>query len=210
VRVRNDAGRVVGLLHLRGATQDAGLLATTYEPKEPPMTTWNIDPSHSAAHFTVRHMMISNVRGEFGALAGSVEFDPAAPEAAHASATVETGTVNTRDEKRDAHLRSGDFFDVERHPQMAFRSTGVARKGAGYALSGELTIRGTTKSVTFQVEGPTAPEKDPWGNTRVGAIATATIDRREFGLVWNTALESGGVLVGHDVTITIDVSLVKA
>ena len=174
------------------------------------MTTWNIDPSHSAAHFTVRHMTISNVRGEFGALAGSIEFDPAAPEAARASASVETGTVNTRDEKRDAHLRSGDFFDVERHPQMAFRSTGVARKGDGYALTGELTIRGTTKEVTFHVEGPTAPEKDPWGNTRVGATATATIDRRDFGLVWNAALESGGVLVGHDVKITIDVSLVKA
>jgi polyisoprenoid-binding protein YceI len=93
---------------------------------------------------------------------------------------------------------------------MAFRSTAVVRQGEGYALTGELTIRGTTKVVTFLVDGPTAPEKDPWGNTRVGATATATIDRREFGLVWNTALESGGVLVGHDVKITIDASLVKA
>jgi polyisoprenoid-binding protein YceI len=173
------------------------------------MSTWNIDSSHSAAHFTVRHLMITNVRGEFGALSGSVELDLAAPEQGSVSASIDASTINTRDEKRDAHLRSADFFDVEQHPTMSFQSTAITRAGDGLALTGDLTIRGTTRSVTFQVEGPTAPEKDPWGNTRIGATATATIDRRDYGLTWNTALESGGVLVGHDVKITIDVSLVR-
>jgi polyisoprenoid-binding protein YceI len=174
------------------------------------MATWNIDSSHSGAHFTVRHLMITNVRGEFTGLSGTVDFDPAAPEGAKVTASIEASTVSTRDEKRDGHLKSADFFEVEKHPKLTFTSTSIAKKGDGLALTGDLTIRGTTKSVTFQVEGPTKEEKDPWGNTRIGASATATIDRREFGLTWNSAIESGGVLVGHDVKLTIDVSLVRA
>lgn len=174
------------------------------------MATWNIDTSHSGAHFSVRHLMITNVRGEFGGLSGTVEFDAAAPEKSRVTASVDTTTVSTRDEKRDGHLKSADFFEVEKHPKMTFQSTSIAKKGDGYTLTGDLTIRGTTKSVTFAVEGPSAPEKDPWGNTRIGATATATVDRRDFGLTWNAALESGGVLVGHEVKISIEVSLVKA
>jgi len=174
------------------------------------MATWNIDASHSAAHFSVRHLMITNVRGEFTGLAGTVELDPNSPTGAKVSASLETSTVNTREPKRDEHLRSADFFESEAHPKMSFVSTSIEKKGDGYALTGDLTIRGTTTSVTFAVEGPTAEAKDPWGNTRIGASASATIDRRAFGLVWNGAVESGGVLVGHDVKIEVDVSLIRA
>lgn len=174
------------------------------------MATWNIDSSHSGAHFTVRHLMITNVRGEFTGLSGTVEFDPASPESAKVQASIDAATVNTREEKRDGHLKSADFFEVEKYPKLTFSSTSITKKGDGFALTGDLTIRGTTKPVTFQVEGPTKEEKDPWGNTRIGASATTTIDRREFGLTWNSAIESGGVLVGHDVKLTIDVSLVRA
>lgn len=174
------------------------------------MATWNIDSSHSSAQFTVRHLMITNVRGEMSGLAGTVELDLASPEKSKVTASVDTTTVNTREEKRDAHLKSADFFESDKHPKMTFTSTSIAKKGDGWALTGDLTIRGTTKPVTFIVEGPTKEEKDPWGNTRVGASATATIDRREFGLTWNSAIESGGVLVGHDVKIVVDVSLVRA
>lgn len=174
------------------------------------MATWNIDSSHSGVHFTVRHLMITNVRGEFTGLSGTIEVDGTSFESAKVTATVDAKTINTREEKRDEHLRSPDFFEVEKHPKLSFVSTAIAKKGDGYTLTGDLTIRGTTKPVTFLVEGPTKEEKDPWGNTRIGASATATIDRREFGLTWNSAIESGGVLVGHDIKLTIDVSLVRA
>jgi polyisoprenoid-binding protein YceI len=173
------------------------------------MATWNIDPSHSSVHFSIRHLMITNVRGEFSGVAGSVEFDPAAPEAASVRATVDAGSVNTRDEKRDGHLKSGDFFDVEKFPKIEFASTKVEKHGDGLKVTGDLTLHGVTKSIVLAVEGPTSAEKDPWGNTRIGASATVTLDRRDFGLTWNSAIESGGVLVGHDAKLTIDVSLVR-
>ena len=174
------------------------------------MAIWNIDSSHSGVHFSVRHLMITNVRGEFTGLKGQVNFDPASPESASLEASVDAASVNTREEKRDGHLRSVDFFDTENHPSISFKSTSVAKKGDGFTLTGDLTIRGTTKAVTFAVEGGTSVEKDPWGNARIGASASTTIDRREFGLTWNSAIESGGVLVGHDVKLTIDVSLIRA
>ncbi len=172
-------------------------------------TTWAIDTSHSSVTFSVRHMMISNVKGEFGAFSGTARFDAAAPEKASVEVDVELASIDTHDEKRDAHLRSADFFDAERHPKMTFRSTAVRPAGDGLAVDGDLTIKGVTKRVTLAVDGPSAVHADPWGNQRIGASATATIKRSEFGITWNTALEAGGVLVGDDVKISIDVSLVK-
>ncbi len=175
------------------------------------MATWNIDPSHSAVQFSVRHLMITNVRGEFTGVTGQMTYDPAAPAATTVQATIDAKTVNSREAKRDEHLRSADFFDVEKHPTITFASTRVTTKGAGQLeIVGDLTIHGVTKPVTLAVEGPTNEEKDPWGNTRIGASGTTTIDRRDFGLTWNSAIESGGVLVGNEVKLTIDVSLIRA
>lgn len=174
------------------------------------MTTWNIDPAHSSAQFTVRHMMITNVHGEFQKLSGSVEYDAERPEATKVTASIDTSTINTREEKRDAHLKSADFLDVEKYPTIEFVSKSAKVTSDGLELKGDLTIRGTTREVTLAVEGPTPPQKDPWGNTRIGAVATTKIKRSDFNMVWNVALEAGGILVGEDVKITLDVSLIKA
>jgi polyisoprenoid-binding protein YceI len=174
------------------------------------MTTWNIDPSHSSATFTVRHLMITNVRGEFQKLSGSVELDPAAPGSVSAKATIDVASINTREPQRDAHLKSADFFDVERFPSIEFASKAATWNGATeLTLVGDLTIHGVTREVTLEVEGPTPEHKDPWGNTRIGATATTKIKRSDFGMTWNAAIEAGGVVVGDVVTITIDVSLIK-
>lgn len=173
------------------------------------MAIWNIDSSHSGVQFSVRHLMITNVRGEFTGLTGKVDFDPASPETATIEASVDANSINTREAKRDEHLRSADFFDTAQNPTISFKSKSIVKKGEGFELTGDITIRGNTKAVTFIVEGGTTVEKDPWGNSRIGAAATATIDRRDFGLTWNSAIESGGLLVGHDVKLTIDVSLVR-
>lgn len=174
------------------------------------MAKYTIDPSHSQASFTVRHMMISNVRGEFQKLSGTVEFDPANVGATKISADLEVASLSTGDEKRDAHLRSADFFDAEKHATITFRSTSAEAKGAGeIEVRGDLTIHGVTKEVVLAVEGPTAPAKDPWGNERIGASAATKIKRTDFGLVWNVALEAGGILVGEDVKIALDVSLIR-
>ena len=126
-------------------------------------------------------------------------------------ATIDASTINTREAQRDTHLKSADFFDVEQFPTLSFRSTQVKRTGDDeLAVTGDLTIHGVTRQVTFQVEGPTAAGKDPWGNTRIGLSATTKINRRDFGLTWNAALETGGILVGEDVTITLDLEFVKA
>jgi polyisoprenoid-binding protein YceI len=171
---------------------------------------WNIDGSHSTAEFSVRHLMITNVKGRFGTLSGTVDYDPEKPEAAQIDVSIDATSVDTRDEKRDAHLRSPDFFDVEKFPTLTFKSTSVKKTDDGFAATGDLTIHGVTKPVTLEVEGPSAVSKDPWGNTRIGASATAKINRKDFGLNWNAALEAGGVLVGEQVKISIEVSLVQA
>ncbi len=174
------------------------------------MAKYTIDPSHSQATFSVRHMMISNVRGEFQKLSGSVEFDPANVGATKISADLEVASISTGDEKRDGHLRSADFFDAEKHPTITFRSTSATAKGDGeIEVRGDLTIHGVTKEVVLAVEGPTASAKDPWGNERIGASAATKIKRTDFGLVWNVALEAGGILVGEDVKIALDVSLIR-
>jgi len=171
---------------------------------------WLIDASHSNASFSVKHMMITNVRGEFQKIEGTVTFDPANLETAQVEASVEATSINTRDEKRDGHLKSPDFLDVEKFPKLTFKSKSVKARGKEHlTVTGDLTIHGVSKEVVFDVEGPSAPSTDPFGNTRVGATATTKIKREDFGLTWNAALEAGGVLVGHDVSITVDISLIK-
>lgn len=171
---------------------------------------FQIDPTHSNAHFKVKHMMVATVRGEFTKLSGTMQYDPAKPEAIVIDATVDATTINTREPKRDGHLKSPDFFDVEKFPSITFKSKSAKSTGKGkLAVTGDLTIRGVTKSVVLDVEGLDAEVKDPWGNMRVGAVASTKINRKDFGLNWNQALEAGGVLVGDTVDIVIDAELVK-
>ena len=174
------------------------------------MATYQIDPQHTAAHFKVRHMMISDVKGEFNGVTGLIEFDPANLAASHAEATINAATVSTREPQRDKHLKSADFLDVRRYPVITFRSTKVVSTGDGsYELTGELTIRGVTREFMLQVESLTPEIKDPDGRLRRGASASARMERKDFGLTWNAVLESGGFLVGDDVDITIDVEMVR-
>lgn len=173
-------------------------------------TKWQIDPAHSAAHFSVRHLMISNVRGEFTKLSGSALINPADPAKSTVEVTIEAASLNTREPQRDEHLRSADFFDVANYSTLSFRSRRIESQGAGnLKLTGDLTIRGVTKEVTFEVEGPTPSMKDPWGNVRAGVAASAKINRKEFGLVWNTLTEAGGVVVGEEIKITIEAELIQ-
>jgi polyisoprenoid-binding protein YceI len=173
-------------------------------------STWKIDPVHSGAEFKVKHMMISNVKGQFTAVTGVATLDETDVTKSRIEATIEAASINTRDVQRDAHLKSADFFDVEKFPTLSFKSKRVARVGGDeLAVTGDLTIHGVTREVTFDVEGPTLPAKDPWGNTRVGISATTKISRKDYGLTWNAGLETGGFLVGDDVTVTLDVEFVK-
>lgn len=174
-------------------------------------TTWNIDPVHSVAEFKVKHMMISNVKGQFTRINGVLALDETDLTNSHVEASIEAASITTRDVQRDAHLKSADFFDVATFPTLSFKSTRISRVGEGeLAVTGDLTIHGITRNVVFTVEGPTSPAKDPWGNTRVGLSATTKINRKDFGLNWNAALETGGILVGDEVTISLDVQFVKA
>ncbi len=179
-------------------------------PQTATTTTWNIDPVHSVAEFKVKHMMISNVKGQFTGVSGTLKLDEANISNSSIEASIDAASINTREPQRDAHLKSADFFDIEKFPTLTFKSTGVSRKDSELAVAGELTIHGVTRKVVFDVEGPTAPGKDPWGNTRIGLSATTKINRKDYGLTWNAALETGGILVGEDVTITLDVEFVKA
>lgn len=175
------------------------------------VSTWNIDPTHSHAEFKVRHLMISNVRGGFPKVAGVLTLDEANPANSAITATIDVTSIDTRDAQRDAHLKSADFFDVEKYPTMTFKSTKVTAAGVGSGtVEGELTIRDVTKAVVFDVEGPTPATKDPWGNLRVAVEATTKISRSEFGLTWSAPLETGGVMVGDEVTITLEIEFVKA
>jgi polyisoprenoid-binding protein YceI len=186
-------------------------MSTTSATPQATTSTWKLDPVHSVAEFKVKHMMISNVKGQFTGISGALNLDESNIEKSRVEASLDASTINTRDAQRDTHLRSPDFFDAEKFPTLSFRSTAVKRAGAGeLAVTGDLTIHGVTRQVVFQVEGPTAPAKDPWGNTRVGLSAVAKINRKDFGLTWNATLETGGILVGDEVTITLDVQFVKA
>jgi len=174
-------------------------------------TTWNIDAAHSMAEFKVRHMMIANVKGHFAKVTGALSFDESDLANSSVEATIEAASIETRDAQRDAHLKSSDFLDVDNFPTLSFKSTSISLVRDGeLALEGKLTIRGVTRNVTFVVEGPTPPTKDPWGNTRIAVSATTKINRKDFGLTWNATLETGGILVGDEVTITLDAEFVKA
>jgi polyisoprenoid-binding protein YceI len=174
-------------------------------------TTWNIDPAHSVAEFKVKHMMISNVKGHFAKVSGTLTLDESDLTKSRVEAVIEAASLETRDAQRDAHLKSADFFDAEKFPTLSFKSTRVnpGRDGE-LTVDGDLTIHGVTRSVGFSVEGPTPPAKDPWGNTRVAVSATTKINRKDLGLTWNATLETGGILVGEEVAITLDVQFVKA
>jgi polyisoprenoid-binding protein YceI len=171
--------------------------------------TYNIDPSHSSLQFSVRHMMITNVRGSFSGVKGTVVYDPENIAETTITAEVDAATINTFDEKRDAHLKTADFLDAERYPTFLFRSTKVEKSGAGLKVTGDLTIHGVTKPVVLQVEEITPEAKDPWGNTRIGAAVKSKIDRTEFGLTWNAALETGGFLVGNELKLDFELQLIK-
>jgi polyisoprenoid-binding protein YceI len=173
--------------------------------------TWKLDPAHSSAEFKVKHMMISNVKGHLSGLTGTLVEHLTDKTLSAVEASIEVATLTTHEPQRDAHLKSADFFEVEKYPQMTFKSSKVEHKGEGeYRVTGDLTLHGITRPVTFAVEGPSAPNNDPWGNTRIGLSATTKINRKDFGLNWNAALETGGILVGEDVQISLDVQFIKA
>lgn len=172
--------------------------------------SWEFDSSHTNAHFTVKHMMVTNVRGEFTKLTGAVELDDKDITKSTVTTTIDATSVNTREPKRDEHLRSADFFDVAKHPNLTFKSKKVEKGASANMLkvTGDLTIRGVTKPVVLDVE-LSGETKDPWGNVRRGGVATTQVNRKDFGLMWNKTLEAGGFLVGDDVSITIDFELTK-
>jgi len=170
---------------------------------------WQIDASHSSVGFSVRHMMITNVKGEFEKFEGEVSYDPTQPEATRVSASIDVASITTHEQKRDEHLRSADFFDAAQFPKITFLSRRTTRKGSSLEVEGELTIHGTTHGVTLTVNELTEERADPWGNLRIGAEVKTKVKRSDFGMQWNGVLEAGGVLVGDDVTIQIEVSLVR-
>ena len=171
--------------------------------------TYQIDPSHSAAQFSVRHLMISSVKGEFTKMNGTIVYDPQNLAASRIEATIDANSINTREAKRDAHLKGADFFDTAKYPALTFKSKQFVRTGNKLQVKGDLTMHGVTKEVLLDVDGPTAEIKDPWGNARVGASATTKVNRKDWGLNWNQALEAGGVVVGDEVTITLDIEGVR-
>ncbi len=172
-------------------------------------TSYTIDPLHSRAHFKVRHLMIAWVRGEFQNVSGTVSFDPNNLASSSIVARIDASTIKTGVDDRDTHLKSGDFLDVANFPTLEFKSTAIRAKGDSYEVDGELTIHGVTKPETLVIDELSGETKDPWGNTKRGATATARINRKDFGLTWNAALETGGVVVGEEIQISIELELTK-
>lgn len=173
--------------------------------------TWNIDRDHSNIGFKIKHLMVSNVKGSFEKFSGTVELNDKDITKSKVDVSIETASINTNVELRDAHLKSADFFDVAKYPAMTFKSKKVAKAGKDkLKVTGDLTLHGVTKEVVLNVDGPSKEIKDLYGNIRKGAAATATINRKDFGLNWNKALETGGVVVGDEVTITIEIEMIKA
>lgn len=171
-------------------------------------TTWTIDPSHSTVEFVAKHMMITTVKGRFAELAGTVVADETRFEDSSVEVTFQAASLDTRSEQRDTHLRSADFLDVEHYPEVTFRSTAIRGAKESFELTGDLTIRGVTRPITLDVtyEGE---GKDPWGGTRASFSATGKFDRRDYGLTWNVALETGGILVSNEVRINVEAQLVQ-
>lgn len=176
----------------------------------PAHTTWKIDPTHSHTEFAVRHLMISTVKGRFGNLAGTVVTDETDPARVEVDITIDVNSLDTRELQRDAHLKSADFFDAEKYPVITFTSTGVKDiLGATFKLVGNLTMHGVTREVTLDVKSE-GKGKDPWGGERAGYSATAKLNRSDFGLTWNQVLETGGIAVGDEIKISLDLELVKS
>lgn len=179
----------------------------------PPLVSaesWSIDPEHSNLGFKIRHMMVSNVKGNFPAFTGTVQIDDRDITRSKVEVSIETASINTNIKKRDADLRSPNFFDVGKYPLMTYVSTKVEKGGEGkLRVTGNLTLHGITREVVLDVEGPSAAFKDPWGNIRRGAAATTRINRKDFGLTWNAVIERGGVLVGDEVAIELELEMIK-
>jgi polyisoprenoid-binding protein YceI len=167
-------------------------------------TEYAIDPVHSNAMFAVRHLMVSTVRGEFGKVQGTLNLDDKDVTKSSVTATIDTASIDTDEPKRDDHLRSPDFFDAQKYPTITFKSTKVQKAKNGLRVTGDLTIRDVTRPVVLDVEGPTKPVKDPVGTVKIGASATTKLNRQDFGLKWNRPIEAGGVVVGDEVKITLD------
>jgi len=174
-------------------------------------TVWNIDPDHSNVGFKVRHLMVSNVKGSFDKHSGTVDINDKDITKSKVNVTIDTNSINTNVQKRDEHLRSAEFFDVAKYPTMTFASKKVAKNGKNkLKVTGDLTLHGVTREVVLAVDGLSQESKDPWGNIRVGATASTSINRKDFGLVWNKTLETGGVAVGEEVNITLEIEMIKA
>jgi len=186
----------------------AGLAAALSLPAAAATSTWQIDPAHSAAQFAVKHLAISTVRGAFTSVKGTVQFDDKDIAKSSVDVTIDVNSVDTRQPDRDKDLRSDHFFDAEHFPAITFKSRRIEQVSPGkLKITGELTIHGITKEVGLDVDGPTAPVKDPWGNQRMAINATTKINRQDFGVKWNATMDNGGVVVGDEVTITIDAEM---
>ena len=170
---------------------------------------YSIDPNHSSAQFTVRHLMVSNVKGAFSKVTGTISFDPNNLAASSVDANIDVSTVDTRQPQRDADLRSTNFFDVAKYPAITFKSTQFYREGNQLKVKGDLTMHGVTKPVVLDVDGPSPEVKDPWGNQRVGASISTKINRHDWGLNYSKTMETGGVVVGDEITISIDLEAVR-
>ena len=173
------------------------------------MTTYRIDPAHSSVSFSVKHMMIAKVNGGFEKMNGTLVYDPKDPAKTAVDVTIEAASINTHEAQRDTHLKSADFFDVEKYPTLTFKATRTEGSGDELKITGDLSIHGVTQKVTLNVERPSEEMKDPWGNMKIGASGATKIKRKDFGLNWNAALEAGGFLVGDDVNISFDVQFAK-
>jgi polyisoprenoid-binding protein YceI len=173
------------------------------------MTKYIIDPGQSRVTFNLKHMMFAKVHGKFEKLSGKLSYDPLKPDEIQVEANIETNSINTRDSQRDAHLRSVEFFNVKKYPTINFISRQVVPKNSELLLIGDLTIHGVTQSVTVNVQQPSEETKDTIGNVKIGFLGTAKIKRKDFGLTWNAALEAGGLLVGDEVNINLDVQFIK-
>ena len=173
-------------------------------------STWQIDSSHSNAQFAVRHLVVSKVRGSLGTVTGKMVLDEADPAKSTLEATVEVGAVNTGNADRDEHLRAADYLDTEKFPTLGFKSKRAENKGEGrWAVTGDLTLKGVTREVVLDVEGSSTPIKDPWGKTRLGGVARTTLQRSDFAIGGQKAMEGGGLVMGNDVEVTIDIELVR-
>jgi polyisoprenoid-binding protein YceI len=173
-------------------------------------TAYQIDSAHSGVHFSVRHLMLSNVRGTFSGVKGTIVYDPENPSATQVDATVDAATLSTGDPRRDDHLKTADFFDVAQYPEIAFKAKRTEKIGDGeFKVTGDLTIHGTTREVTLNVDNVSPEAKDPWGGVRIGATAKTKIDRQQFGITWNSPLETGGVMIGDEVKLELDLEFTK-